>query len=111
MKGIRALFSALLLVGALSSAVAQQTFVLSEHYPRSQAANVVFVADGIEPLRKASEGIERTRSLVGREPLDDVYWESFWGGMVYVIQTGRYLWPGTLSVYNDLAAARNGARR
>ena len=51
MKGIRALFSALLLVGALSSAVAQQTFVLSEHYPRSQAANVVFVADGYtEPM-------------------------------------------------------------
>ena len=93
---------------AVFQAIARHTTGASDMTPLDE---VVFVADGIEPLRKASEGIERTRSLVGREPLDDVYWESFWGGMVYVIQTGRYLWPGTLSVYNDLAAARNGARR
>ena len=46
MKGFRALLSACLLAGPLSAALAQQTFVLSEIYPRSQAANVVFVADG-----------------------------------------------------------------
>ena len=51
MKEFRASFSALLLAGALSVAFAQQTFVLSETYPRSQATNVVFVADGYtEPM-------------------------------------------------------------
>ena len=71
---------------------------------------VVFVADGIEPLRRSSKGIEETRSMVGREPLDDVYWNAFSGGMVYVIQTARYLWPGTLDTYNRLVESRSARR-
>ena len=69
---------------------------------------VLFVADGIEPLRPASAGIEKVRSLVGSVSLEELYWESFVGGMVYVIEGGRYLYPGTIEVYNALALRRRG---
>ena len=71
---------------------------------------VLFVADGIEPLRPASPGIEETRLLVGVAPLADVFWNSFVGGIVYVLEGGRYLYPGTIAVYNQLAAARTRCR-
>lgn len=68
---------------------------------------VLFVADGIEPLRRESPGIARVRSMAWRGlPLSELYWESFAGGMSYVIETGRYLYPGTLSIYNALVSAR-----
>ena len=70
---------------------------------------VLFVADGIEPLRPDTPGIERSRSLVGKASLDDLFWESFVGGITYVLEGGRYLFPGTIEVYNALAARR--ARR
>lgn len=70
---------------------------------------VLFVADGIEPLRPATPGIERTRSLVGKAPLADVFWDSFVGGITYVLEGGRYLYPGTIGVYNALVAVRAGA--
>ncbi|KXB62639.1 bis(5'-nucleosyl)-tetraphosphatase (symmetrical) YqeK [Olsenella sp. DNF00959] len=67
---------------------------------------VVFVADGIEPLRPASPGIQATRDLVSsRAPLGEVYWSAFAGGVEYVIKTRRYLYPGTIEVYNALALA------
>lgn len=71
---------------------------------------VLFVADGIEPLRPGTPGIERSRSLVGVASLDDLFWESFVGGIVYVLEGGRYLYPGTIEVYNALAARRAEAR-
>ncbi len=71
---------------------------------------VLFVADGIEPLRPPSPGIERVRSLVGEATLDDLFWESFVGGVVYVVEGGRYLYPGTVDVYNALAARRAADR-
>ena len=67
---------------------------------------VLFVADGIEPLRAPSAGIERSRSLVGKTSLDDLFWESFVGGIVYVLNGGRYLYPGTIDTYNALASRR-----
>lgn len=67
---------------------------------------VLFVADGIEPLRPATKGISRVRSLVGKASLDDLFWESFVGGIVYVLEGGRYLYPRTLDVYNVLASNR-----
>ena len=69
---------------------------------------VIFVADGIEPLRPSSPGIEETRSLVGHATLDDVFWNSFVGGIVYVLEGGRYLHVGTIEIYNSLAAQRFG---
>ncbi|MBO7673459.1 MAG: bis(5'-nucleosyl)-tetraphosphatase (symmetrical) YqeK [Atopobiaceae bacterium] len=70
---------------------------------------VLFVADGIEPLRRASEGIQQTRDMVGRVSLEDLFWNAFVGGIMYVLQTGRYLYPRTIDIYNTLATAR--ARR
>lgn len=67
---------------------------------------VVFVADGIEPNRGSAPGIERVRALVGDAPLDDVFWASFTGGIAYVLEGGRYLYPGTVDVYNAIAARR-----
>lgn len=70
---------------------------------------VVFVADGIEPLRKAVPAIQRVRDMVeAHEPLEEVYWVSFYQGVSYVIDTERYLYPGTLDIYNELALARSG---
>lgn len=71
---------------------------------------VIFVADGIEPLRPATPGIKRSRSLVGKESLEDIFWESFVGGISYVLEGGRYLYPGTIEVYNALAARRARSR-
>lgn len=69
----------------------------------------LFVADGIEPLRPASLGIEAVRALVGRASLEEVFWASFVGGITYVLEGGRYLYPGTIDTYNSLAAARQRA--
>lgn len=69
---------------------------------------VLFVADGIEPGRPSTPGIEATRELVGTVSLDDVFWESFVGGIIYVLRGSRYLWPGTINTYNSLAKARAG---
>ena len=70
---------------------------------------VLFVADGIEPLRPKTPGIEASRALVGEATLPDLFWESFVGGIIYVLKGSRYLWPGTIDTYNRLAAAREGA--
>ncbi len=43
---------------------------------------------------------------MGIAPLDDLFWDSFVGGIAYVLQGGRYLYPGTIDVYNALAARR-----
>nr|WP_239471423.1 HD domain-containing protein [Olsenella profusa] len=91
------------LPGEVWRAIAVHTTAASEMGPLDE---VLFVADGIEPLRPSTPGIERTRSLVGELPLDDLFWESFVGGIVYVLEGGRYLYPGTIDVYNALAAAR-----
>lgn len=67
---------------------------------------VLFVADGVEPLRPSTPGIQTTRSLVGIASLEDLFWEAFVGGIVYVLEGGRYLYPGTVDVYNSLSARR-----
>ena len=67
---------------------------------------IVFIADGIEPLRPASAGVERIRSRVGKVSLAELYYESFVGGLVYVLEGGRYLYPGALDTYNELARIR-----
>lgn len=67
---------------------------------------VLFVADGIEPLRRSSPGIAQTRSLVSEVSLEDLFWNAFVGGIVYVIEGGRYLLPRTIEIYNSLAQDR-----
>ena len=84
-------------------AVAVHTSAAADMGPLDE---VIFVADGIEPLRPDTPGIERLRSLVGEVSLDDLFWESFVGGIIYVLEGGRYLYPGTIDVYTSLAARR-----
>lgn len=72
---------------------------------------VLFVADGIEPLRRSSPGIQQTRSLVGKASLEDLFWNAFVGGIVFVLETGRYLYPRTIDIYNTLARSRMLRRR
>lgn len=67
---------------------------------------LIFVADGVEPLRRPSPGIAQTRNLIGKVPLEDVFWNAFVGGIVYVLDTDRYLYPGTIDVYNTIAVKR-----
>ena len=67
---------------------------------------VLFVADGIEPLRGDAKGIREVRELVGVASLGELFWRSFVGGIVYVLETNRYLYPGTLEIYNALALRR-----
>ena len=68
---------------------------------------IVFVADGLEPIRRDVPAIHAVRELVDqRTSLDDVYWNSFYHGVSYVIETERYLYPGTLDIYNELALQR-----
>ena len=67
---------------------------------------IVFVADGIEPMRPKTPGVEKTRSRVGKVSLNELYYEAFVGGIVYVIEGGRYLYPGALDTYNELARIR-----
>lgn len=67
---------------------------------------VLFVADGVEPLRPKTPGIEESRELVGKATLPDLFWDSFVGGIIYVLKGSRYLWPGTIDTYNKLAATR-----
>ncbi len=43
--------------------------------------------------------------VAAHAPLDEVYWSAFAGGVEYVVRTRRYLYPGTIEVYNALALA------
>lgn len=69
---------------------------------------VVFVADGIEPRRKPAPAIVRQRNLVGTSALGELFLTSFSDGITYVIDTRRYLYPGTLAIYNEIVLARKG---
>lgn len=68
---------------------------------------VLFVADGIEGTRRDAPGIARVRALVGSVSLDDLFWASFVGGITYVLETSRYLYPKTIEIYNSLALRRS----
>ncbi len=57
---------------------------------------VVFVADAIEPNRK----------MVGESTLDELFFSCFAQGLVYVIQSGRYLYPTAITIYNHYAQLR-----
>lgn len=76
----------------------------------SELDMLVFVADGIEPFRKGVPAIESQRSHVGKASLEDLFWESFSDGISYVVDTRRYLYPGTLAIYNELVLSRKNQK-
>ncbi len=65
----------------------------------------LFVADGVEPQRPASPGIEQVRGLLADgAPLREAFLASFVNGVAYVLEGRRYLYPGTVAVYNALVS-------
>lgn len=96
------------LTGGIWQAIERHTI---GHADMSDLDMIVFVADGIEPRRRDVPAIRATRELVdARAPLADVYWSSFYRGVSYVIDTERYLYPGTLAIYNELALRRRATK-
>ena len=66
---------------------------------------VVFVADAIEPNRHGDYA-HALRKMVGKSSLDELFFSCFAQGLVYVIQSGRYLYPTAISIYNHYAQLR-----
>ena len=66
---------------------------------------VVFVADAIEPNRHGDYA-HALRKMVGESTLDELFFSCFAQGLVYVIQSGRYLYPTAISIYNHYAQLR-----
>ena len=66
---------------------------------------VVFVADAIEPGRHGSYADE-LRSMVGVSSLSELFFACFSQGLVYVIQSGRYLYPTALDIYNHYVLSK-----
>ncbi len=67
---------------------------------------VVFVADAIEPNRHGDYAVA-LREMVGKSSLDDLFFSCFAQGLVYVIQSGRYLYPTAIQIYNHYAQLRS----
>ena len=65
---------------------------------------VVFVADAIEPGRRGDYAV-RLREMVGESSLSELFFQTFTQGLIYVMRTGRYLYPSALTVYNAYALA------
>lgn len=66
---------------------------------------VVFVADAIEPNRHG-DYVHALRKMVGKSSLDELFFSCFAQGLVYVIQSGRYLYPTAITIYNHYAQLR-----
>lgn len=66
---------------------------------------VVFTADAIEPGRRGAH-TEALRSLAGVASLEELFFQTFAQGLVYVISGGRYLYPTAIDIYNSYAARR-----
>lgn len=65
----------------------------------SELDMVVFVADAIEPMRKGAYADE-LRAQVGNVDLEHLFFNCFAQGLIYVMQTKRYLYPTAISIYN-----------
>lgn len=87
------------LPASVFQAVARHTVGAEDMSPLDM---VVFVADAIEPQRKGDYA-ERLRALIGEVSLTELFFQCFSQGLVYVLQTGRYLYPTAVSIYNAYA--------
>lgn len=63
---------------------------------------VVYIADFIEPSRGNEKRLRKVREQAGVVSLDELYFASYQASIRYVIQTGRYLLPASVAVYNGL---------
>ena len=67
---------------------------------------VVFVADAIEPGRKGDYA-DKLRAIAGEVELQELFFRCYAQGLVYVMETGRYLYPSAVHIYNHYALARS----
>ncbi|WP_239462232.1 bis(5'-nucleosyl)-tetraphosphatase (symmetrical) YqeK [Enorma phocaeensis] len=70
---------------------------------------VVFIADAIEPGRRGDYA-DRLRSQVGEVSLRELFFSCFSQGLVYVLTTGRYLYPTATEIYNHYALERTNEK-
>ena len=61
---------------------------------------VVYVADMIEPGREGGF-VDDIRKLACTAPLRQVYAECVRVGLIYLLKSGRFVYPGALDVWND----------
>ena len=61
---------------------------------------VVYVADMIEPGREGGF-VDDIRKLARTVPLRQVYAECVRVGLIYLLKSGRFVYPGALDVWND----------
>ena len=66
---------------------------------------VIFIADAIEPNRNG-EVIENLRTMVGKVSLEELFFQTFTAGLIFVLQSGRHFYGGASSIYNHFAARR-----
>lgn len=65
---------------------------------------IIYIADIIEPNRTFGDerGIRRLRELVGKVPLDRLYFEAFKYTLQFLVANDRQLAPDTLEIWNAL---------
>lgn len=93
------------LPGSVFQAIARHTVGAPDMAPLDM---VVFVADTIEPNRRGDYA-DALRAQVGEVSLTELFFACFTQGLVYVLQTGRYLYPTAIDIYNRYALARPDA--
>ncbi|MBS7158026.1 MAG: bis(5'-nucleosyl)-tetraphosphatase (symmetrical) YqeK [Collinsella sp.] len=87
-------------------AVARHTVGATDMTPLDM---VVFIADAIEPMRRGAYA-DDLRARVGACDLQRLFFDCFTQGLVYVMQTGRYLYPTALDIYNSYALSCAGKK-
>lgn len=85
---------------SIYSAIAKHTVAGLE---MSKLDMIIYIADAIEPTRPKNEKLDWLREQVGQLDLDELFFETLKGSIIYVLERGRYLWPKTLEVYNAWA--------
>lgn len=69
---------------------------------------IVFVADAIEPNRKGDYA-GALRGEVGDVSLMRLFFDCFRQGLSYVLETGRYMYPTAVEIYNNYALQLMGS--
>lgn len=64
----------------------------------------VYCADMLEPSREGGD-IDELRALVGAAPLEGLFSACARGSVMFVLQTGRFVYPGAIEVWNAYAAS------
>lgn len=90
------------LPGEVFQAIARHTVGAVDMTPLDM---VVFVADAIEPGRRGDYA-DVLRAQVGEVSLEELFFNCFSRGLIYVLETRRYLYPTAIEIYNRYALAR-----